>query len=247
MRGIGHATEDMLRTASVQQEFCTSGQRTRSAKKCAPWVTTEERERKLHWGTVRPPNDMRGLQEAGVVERQVVHTHGMDGGVERMGIRRVQWMASPRPGGSKSARVVGRCECGTSSFELEAGREWEEVGLILRVQLPVREPMSEARWTMDVADAVHLVYEGVRHKTWRRGDGGLAPRRVPSTDSLVRNWWSHYCEETQRRRECPECVVHMVPPRQAMRVTVRLQQVDTPVTAAVMQGSHLRGMPCSAA
>ena len=112
MRGIGHAADDWLRMASVEREFRTSGQRIRSAKKCAPGVTTDELERKIQWGPVRPPDDMQSLQEAGVVEWQVVHAHGMDGGAERMGIRRVQWVASPRPGGSASARPVGRFECG---------------------------------------------------------------------------------------------------------------------------------------
>ena len=146
-----------------------------------------------------------------MVEWQVVHAHGMDGKAERMGIRRVQWVASPRPGGSASARPVGRFECGDTSFELEAGRDWEE-----------RQPVSEARWTTQVANTVRLVYEDVWRRTWWRSDGRLARQRLPSSDNVVRNYWLHYCEETRRKPECVKCVVHVAPTGQSVRVTVRL-------------------------
>ena len=93
---------------------------------------------------------------------------------------------------------------------------------------------GKARWTMEVTNTVHLIYKGVRHKTWRRSDGGMVRRRLPLRDSLVTNWWLHYCEETGRKLECGECFVNVAPAGQAVQVTVRLREVATLVDAPVM-------------
>ena len=49
----------------------------------------------------------------------------------------------------------------------------------MRPHLQARVVQHNASWTMDVHDAMRLVYAGTQLKQWHRADGGVARRKLP--------------------------------------------------------------------
>ena len=239
LRGIGHALEDQYRMALVEKELRVAGRRVKQTKKSARGIPTDKPEAEIQWGTIRPPPGMSQLQEAGVVEWQVVHVHSKDQAcTKRLGMRRVRWVASSRKGDKATERPVGRFEYGGTSFEMEVGRDWESMGIILLVHLQVHEAQRSISWTMDIHDAMRLVYTGAQLKQWRRADGGLAHRRLPVAEASIAHWWAHYCQTTQWQTEHTDCTVWIAPVAGALRVCVQLPRGGAPEPELVMQGDH---------
>ena len=80
---------------------------------------------------------------------------------------------------------MGRFECGDTPFEVEAGRNWEQMGIFLLVHLPALAATRRASGNLDVRDAVQLIYVGLQLSQCRRADGGIARQKLPEAQDRM--------------------------------------------------------------
>ena len=124
----------------IQRAFRERRAVRKHGKKASPGVALRLLHEHSWWGMHPPPEEMGALERTGAAEWHVDRgVCGLDAQPERLGARRVQWLAQ----GSESAdlkpgepRVAGVYRCGKTVFQLQMDAAWDAAHGVLSYWMP---------------------------------------------------------------------------------------------------------------